>query len=76
MFTGLEHVTEHYRVFVFNPLPFLIFGSATFTRVERQAINHQVISYASITQDAHHALWLEARQTLEDWFGEYLTIIC
>lgn len=56
MFTGLEHVTEHYRVFVFNPLPFLIFGSATFMQVECQAINHQVISYASITQDAHHAL--------------------
>lgn len=41
-----------------------------------QAINHQVISYASITQDAHHAFWLEAGQTLEDWFSEYLTIIC
>lgn len=55
--------------------PFLIFGSATFMRVECQAINHQVISYASITQDAHHAPWLEAGQTLEDWFGECLTII-
>lgn len=57
-------------------LAFLIFGSAAFMRVERQAINHTVISYASLTQDAHHAFWLEAGQTLEDWSGEYLTIIC
>lgn len=52
------------------------FGSARFMRAECQAINHRVISYASITQDAHHALWLEARQTVEDWFGEYFTISC
>lgn len=76
MYRGLERVTEHCRVFVFTSLLFLIFGSATFMRVKRQAINHQVISYASVTQDAHHAFWLEAGQTLEDWFGEYLTIIC
>lgn len=76
MFCGLERVTEHCRVFVFTPLPFFMAGSAIFMWVERQAINHQVISYASITQDAHHGFWLEAGQTLEDWFGEYLTIIC
>lgn len=56
MFSGLEHVTEHFMVFVFSPLPFLILGSAKFMRIECQAINHQVISYASISQDAHHAL--------------------
>lgn len=73
MFRGLEHVTEHRGVFVSNPLfPFLIFGSVTFMRVGCQPINHQVISYASITQDARHAFWLEAGQTLEEWFGEYI----
>lgn len=40
-----------------------------------EQLNH-VISYASTSRGAHHAFWLEAGQTLEDRFGEYLSIIC
>lgn len=57
------------RGLCFCLLPFShLWISHTFMRVERQAINHQVIGYASVTQDAHHAFWLESGQTLEDWF--------
>lgn len=42
-------------------------------QTEHQAINHHVISYALVTQEANYAFWLDTRQTLEDWLGEYLS---
>lgn len=78
MFHGLERVTEHYEVFVFSPPTHSSFHFWIRWIYAKwcQAVNHQVISYASLTWDAQHASWLEAEQTLEDWFSEYLAINC